>query len=106
VLRASKGLSKMQGKALRDVIFEFRDIWSLRLSADGPEEVTPLKVHLKPDVVPRRAKARRYAPRHLDLIRRQIKLHEEMGYMSRSAHTRCSSPVLMCQNLNRRMSSR
>jgi hypothetical protein len=31
VLRAFKGLSEIQGKALRDLAFEFRDIWRLRL---------------------------------------------------------------------------
>jgi len=36
MLRASKGLSEIQDKALRDLVFEFRDIWRVRLSADGP----------------------------------------------------------------------
>jgi hypothetical protein len=44
VLRASKRLSETQGKALRDLVFEFRDIWRARLSADGPTKVTPLKI--------------------------------------------------------------
>ena len=79
VLRASKELSEIHGKALRDLVFEFKDIWRVRLSADGPAKVTPLKVPLKPDAVPRRAKARRYAHKHLDFMRKQIKLLEEMG---------------------------
>jgi hypothetical protein len=58
---------------------EFRDIWKAKLSANGPGKVTPLKVHLKPDAVPRRAKVRRYAPKHLDFMRKQVKLLEEMG---------------------------
>jgi len=95
VLRVSKGLREMQGKALRDLVFEFRDIWRVRLSADGPAKVTPLKVHLKRDATPRRAKARRYAPKHLDLIRKQIKLLEEMRYIRRNPHSRWSSPVLI-----------
>ena len=76
VLRASKGLSQTQGKALPDLVFEFRDIRRVRLSADGPAKVTPLKVHLKPDAVRRRGKARRYALKHLDFVRMQIKLLE------------------------------
>jgi hypothetical protein len=36
MLRASKGLREIQYKALRDLVFEFRDIWRVRLSADGP----------------------------------------------------------------------
>ena len=48
VLRASKGFIEMQGKALHDLVFEFRDIWRVRLSADGPAKVISLKVPLKP----------------------------------------------------------
>jgi hypothetical protein len=95
VLRASKGLSEIQGKALPDLVFEFRDIWRVSLSADGLAKVTPLKVHLKPDAVPRRAKARRYAPKHLDFMRKQIKLFEEMGYICRNLQSQWRSPVLI-----------
>jgi len=35
---------------------------------------TQLKVRLKADAVPRRAKARRYAPKHSDFMRKQVKL--------------------------------
>jgi len=95
VLRASKGLNEMQGKALCDLVFDFRDIWRVRLSADGPAKVTPLRVYLKPDAVPLRAKARRYAPKDLDFMRKQIKLLEEMDYIRRKPHSRWSSPVLI-----------
>jgi len=73
---------------LRDLVFEFRDIWKVRLSARVSAKVTPLKAHLKPDAVPRRAKARRYAPKHLDFMKKQIKLLEEMGYIRRNPHIR------------------
>ena len=86
VLRASKELSEIQGKALRELVLEFRDIWRVRLSADGPAKFTHLKVHLKPDAVPRRAKARRYTPKHLDFMRKQMKMLEGMGYIRRNLH--------------------
>jgi len=70
VLRASKELSEIQVKALRDLVFSIQEHLENKLSADGPAKVTPLKVHLKPDAVPRRAKARRYAPKHLDFMRK------------------------------------
>ena len=95
VLRASKGLNEIQRKALRDLVFEFRDIGGLRLSADAPAKVTPLKVHLKPGAGPRRATARRYAPKHLDFMRKQIKSLEEMGYIRRNTHSQWSSPLLI-----------
>jgi len=86
VLRTSKGLRETQGKALRDLVFEFRNIWRVRLSADGPAKVTPLKVHLKPA---RTAKVRRYVPKHLNFMR---KLLQEMCSIRRNPHNRCSSP--------------
>jgi len=99
VLKASRGLGVMQGKALRCLVFEFKDICRVRLSADGPAKVTPLKVHLKPDAVPRGTKARRYVPKHLNFMRKQIKLLEEMGYIPRNLHSRWSSPVLIVPKL-------
>jgi hypothetical protein len=99
VLRPSKGLSEIQGKALRYLVFEFRDIWRVRFSPDGPAKVTPLKVHLKQDAVPPSAKARRYAPKHLDFMRKQMNLLEEMGYNRRNPHSQWSSPVLILPKL-------
>jgi len=81
----------LQGKAFRDLFFEFRDIWRVRLSADGPVNLTPLKVYLKPDAVPHTAKPRRYAPQHLDFMRKQIELLEEMGCILRNPRCRMSS---------------
>jgi hypothetical protein len=95
VLRASKRLSEMQGKALRDLVFEFRDIWRVRFSPDAPAKVTPLKIHLIPHAVPRRAKARRYASKHLDFTREHIKLLEEMGFIRRNSQSPWSSAVLI-----------
>ena len=95
MLRASKELSEIQGKALRDLVFEFKDIWRVRLSADGPAKVTPIKVHLKPDAFPCRTKAIWYAPKRLDFMRKQIKSLEEMGCIRRNTDSRRSSPVLI-----------
>jgi hypothetical protein len=39
VLRASKELSEMHGKAWLDLVLEFRDIWRVRFSAHGPANV-------------------------------------------------------------------
>jgi hypothetical protein len=50
------GSGRARKSSLLHMVFEFKDIWRVRLSADGPEKVTPLKVHLKPDAVPRRGK--------------------------------------------------
>ena len=78
---------------MRDLVFEFKDIWKVRLSADGPEKVTPLKVHLKPDAVPHNAKARGYAPKHTDFMRKRIRLLEEIGYIPRNPRSPWGSAV-------------
>ena len=45
-----------------DDVFQFRDIWRVRLSPDGLAKVKPLKVHLKRDAVPHRQKQDRMHP--------------------------------------------
>jgi len=97
VLRASKRLVEMQDKTLRDLVFKLRDIWRVTLSPHGPAKITPLKVHLKADAVPRTAKARRHAPKHWDFMRKQIKMLEEMSYTRRNPNTRWSLPILIVQ---------
>jgi hypothetical protein len=67
----------------------------LKLSGDGPAKLTHLKVHLKPDAVPRRAKARRYTPKHLDFMSKKIKLLEEMRYIRRNPYASWIWPVLI-----------
>ena len=60
-----------------DLVFEFSDIWRVRLSAADPAKVTPPKVDLKPDELPCKAKARLYTPKILDFMRKQIKFLEK-----------------------------
>ena len=90
--------SETKGQGLAYLVFEFRDIRRVWLSADGPAKVTPLKVHLKSDAAPRRAKARRHTPKYLDFTRKQIKLLEEMWHIRRNPHGLGSSPVLIVPN--------
>jgi len=79
VSQASDGLDSVHIKALRNLVHRYKNIWRVKLSADGPAKVTPLKIHLKPDAIPRRAKAQRYAPKHLDFMRKHVKVLE--GYI-------------------------
>jgi hypothetical protein len=57
--------------------------------------VKPFKVHLKSDVVPRKARARKYAPKHRDWMIKHVKMLEKNGFIRKNPSTRWSSPVLI-----------
>jgi len=76
--RPSEGFIEAQGKGLRDLVFQFKDFWKVKLSADGPAKLTPLKSHSTPDAVPRASKDRRSAPQHVQYTRKPIKLLEDI----------------------------
>ena len=89
VSQASDGLDSVHIKALRNLVHRYKNIWRVKLSADGPAKVTPLKIHLKPDAIPRRAKAQRYAPKHLDFMRKYSRAISDI------IHCRWSSLILV-----------
>ena len=59
---------------LRSLVEKYRDIWRVSLIDDGPAKLKPFKVHLKSDAIPRRARARKYAPKHRDWMIKQVKM--------------------------------
>jgi hypothetical protein len=95
VSQDSDGLDSVEIEALRNYVYRDKDIWRVKLSEDGPAKVTPLKIHLKPNAIPRRAKARKYAPKNVDFMRKHVKVLEEMGNIGRNPHSRRSSPILV-----------
>jgi len=54
--RAGIKLYTEQKPKVRNVVYEFVNVWRVALSRDGSAQVAPFKVHLKHDAVPRRAK--------------------------------------------------
>jgi hypothetical protein len=62
VSKASRHLDSEQVRKLKSFVFEFKDVWRVILSKDGPAKVTPFAVTLKTDAVPRRVRAPRYSP--------------------------------------------
>jgi hypothetical protein len=45
VERAGRVLDTQQKAKLRNVVYEFVDVWRVALSIDGPAKATPFKVH-------------------------------------------------------------
>jgi hypothetical protein len=62
-----------QKAKLRNLVYEFLDIWRVALSRDGPAKVTPFKVHLKHNAVPWRVQSRRYSVDHRNWMLRHVK---------------------------------
>lgn len=71
------------------------DTFRVRLGADPPAKVTPMKIHLKPGVGYRRCKPRNYPPAHSDYLREFISQLQSNGYIYRNILARYTSPALV-----------
>jgi hypothetical protein len=70
-------------------------MWKVGLTDSGPAKVRHCETHLKSDLVPRRARARKYAPKHRDYMIKDVKMQERKGFIRRNPSSRLSSPVLI-----------
>jgi len=93
--RASMYLAEGKLAKLQSQFEKYLDIWRVSLTDDGPAKVKPFKGHLKSDAVPRRARARNYAPKML----------EKNGFILKNPSSRWSSPVLIVPSQESEMSS-
>ena len=83
-IAGSMYLDEEQLAKLRSLVEKYRDIWRVSLTDDGPEKVKPLKVHLKSDAVPRRARARKYAPKYWDWMIKHVKMLKKNGFLRKN----------------------
>jgi hypothetical protein len=84
VERAASVLGTEQKAKLRNLVFEFIDIWRVAASGDGPAKVTPFKVQLKHDAVRQGARCRRYTVDHrnwTNWMLKHVKALEETGFV-------------------------
>jgi len=95
VQRTSMYLAEEKLAKLRSLIEKYRDISRVSLTDDCPAKVKPFKVHLKSDAVPRRARARKYAPKHRDWMIKHVKMLEKNEFIRKNPSSRWSSPVLI-----------
>jgi hypothetical protein len=66
----ANGLSKVGSEHLRDLVFEYREIWRISLGAEPPDDLLPMMVELVPGAVPVRVKVRRNPPPQRNFLRK------------------------------------
>ena len=76
---SSKGLEQ-----LRDLVFEHKSIFRIRLGKSDPARVKPMHVELKPNCKPARGKARRYPKEQREFLNKYTDTLEEMGLNRRN----------------------
>ena len=80
-------------KDLRELVYEYADIWRTELGKEAPARVTPLKLRLKPNARPRRCRARRYPPKHRDFMNKLTTSLVEGDCIFKNPHSRWCSPA-------------
>ena len=62
IARSSIGLTQDECSLLTSTVYEYRDIFRVRLGREPPARVAPMRVQLKPGAKPTRARPRQYSP--------------------------------------------
>ncbi|OWZ12630.1 LOW QUALITY PROTEIN: hypothetical protein PHMEG_00014178 [Phytophthora megakarya] len=74
VAAGDNGFDKGYLNFLRETVFEYEDVFRVDLLADPPADVVPLRITLRPDAKPFRARSRRYFPAQSAFIRDHVRL--------------------------------
>jgi hypothetical protein len=90
------GFEREEAHVLRSLVMEFKDVFRIRLGADGPAKVEPLRVMLRDGVEPYRAGARRYSDEQLSVLREHIRdlLDKELIYRNNSSRWACPALIV------------
>lgn len=88
------GLSKPGLEKTGKILQAFRDILRINLVSDPPAKVEPLKIKLKPNHRPVRAKQRRYPPKQHAFIQSTVRELRDVGAIRRNPQARWVRPTL------------
>ena len=69
---------------LSDLMWQYADIFRLRMGSDPPVSVAPIKVRLKPGAKPFRAKLRRYSSPQAASMRNFVHEYLKLGLIYRN----------------------
>jgi len=82
--------------ALRALLIEFDDVIKLKLDAGEPADIAPMKVNLKHDAVPVRAKQRRYPPEKKEFMTKYVQQLLKLGFVKKAtAPEWVSAPLIV-----------
>ncbi|ETL25421.1 hypothetical protein L916_20724 [Phytophthora nicotianae] len=80
---------------LRKLIYEYADVWRVRIGADPPADVEPLRVKLRDDAVPYRSGTKKYPPQQRQFFFREFVLElEQHGLVRRNNASHWACPAL------------
>ena len=92
----SNGFPESRKNDLQDIVNEYKDVFDLSLADREPAKVPPLKVKLKSDAVPQKAKSRKYPPIKSDFLCEWYHTLCQNGLMYENFESRwasCALPV-------------
>ncbi|POM60741.1 hypothetical protein PHPALM_30355 [Phytophthora palmivora] len=79
---------------LRTLVYKYADVWRVRIGADPPTNVEPLKVRLQPDAQPYRSGTRKYPEPKRKFLRDFVQELERNGLVRRNNTGRWACPAL------------
>ena len=88
------GVSEQGRKRLERLLQKYRDIFRIKLGADPPARVEPLKIECVAGARPFKTPQRRYAPVQTAFINKTIKDLERVGAVRRNPTAKWASPAL------------
>ena len=94
---ASKnGISDEGKEELKSLLLEFQDNVKLKLNAEEPADIEPMRVNLNPGATPVRAKQRRYPPPKRDFMIPYVRQLLNLGFVKKvSAPEWVSAPLIV-----------
>ena len=93
-----KGFDPEKMEELCKMCWRYKDIFRVKLKADAPAKVTPLKMHRKQGVRPYIYKPRKYSAEMREFLNQFIHDSESLGYIRRNPSSRWPSPAMVLPN--------
>jgi hypothetical protein len=89
-----QGLSEAGCGAMRRILMEYENVFSIRLGRHGPAKVDPYSIRLKEMAKPVKCTQRRYAEPQRNFLQETIRKLEAIGAVVKTARSRWASPAL------------
>ncbi len=84
VFRGEKHLDKDSRSIMRSMVYEFKDIFRVKLGKDPPVNVEPMKIELEGPTRPIKVRQRTYSPEQTLFLKQKVKDLTDAGYIVRN----------------------